>query len=104
MQFGRDVAARLLSMPERAHWRDCALQKDKEIIQAETFKKNFKVQMNSMWNNGGYDAGLIITLVFSRIARRPGFFLYGQDLHETYLIVSKSISHLYTVKYPGKIR
>ena len=43
LQFGRDVAARLLSMPERAHWRDCALPKPKEILQADIFKGAFKV-------------------------------------------------------------
>ncbi|CAN0441788.1 unnamed protein product, partial [Scytosiphon promiscuus] len=42
LQFGRDVAARLLSMPERAHWRDCALPKPKEILQADIFKEAFK--------------------------------------------------------------
>lgn len=44
LQFGRDVAARLLSMPERAHWRDCALPKAKEILQAEIFKEAFQVR------------------------------------------------------------
>lgn len=44
LQFGRDVAARLLSMPERAHWRDCALPKPKEILQADIFKEAFKVR------------------------------------------------------------
>ncbi|CAM9738389.1 unnamed protein product, partial [Discosporangium mesarthrocarpum] len=43
LQFGRDVAARLLSMPERAHWRDCALSKDREAAQADSFKDSFMV-------------------------------------------------------------
>ncbi|CAM9931391.1 unnamed protein product [Ectocarpus sp. 6 AP-2014] len=42
LQFGRDVAAKLLSMPERAHWRDCSLPKAKEILQADIFKEAFK--------------------------------------------------------------
>lgn len=44
LQFGRDVAARLLSMPERARWRDCVLPKPKEILQADIFKDAFKVR------------------------------------------------------------
>src|SRR5690242_18845349 len=27
LQFGRDIAARLLLMPERAHWKACAVSK-----------------------------------------------------------------------------
>ena len=30
LQFGRDVAARLLMMPGRAHWKACLLNKDSE--------------------------------------------------------------------------
>ncbi|CAM9534173.1 unnamed protein product [Chrysoparadoxa australica] len=42
LQFGRDVAASLLGMPERAHWKACAISKEQETDAAETFKEAFK--------------------------------------------------------------
>jgi Protein similar to CwfJ C-terminus 2 len=41
MQFGRDIAARLLLMPERAHWKACALSKADETVAADRFKAAF---------------------------------------------------------------
>ncbi|KAG6769985.1 hypothetical protein POTOM_025652 [Populus tomentosa] len=41
-QFGREVLAGLLNMPERADWRNCALGKDEETKMAEEFKKQFE--------------------------------------------------------------
>lgn len=41
-QFGRQVLAGLLNMPERADWRNCALGKDEETKMAEEFKKQFE--------------------------------------------------------------
>jgi hypothetical protein len=38
LQFGRDVAAKLLMMPERVHWKACTLPKEEETRLAESFK------------------------------------------------------------------
>ncbi|CAN1799228.1 Zinc finger CCCH domain-containing protein 64 [Linum perenne] len=41
-QFGREVLAGLLNMPDRADWRNCSLTKEEETIAVEEFKKGFK--------------------------------------------------------------
>jgi Protein similar to CwfJ C-terminus 2 len=41
LQFGRDVAARLLMMPDRAHWKACVLNKAEETELTSTFGTAF---------------------------------------------------------------
>ncbi|XP_038699803.1 zinc finger CCCH domain-containing protein 64 [Tripterygium wilfordii] len=41
-QFGREVLAGLLKMPDRADWRNCKLDKEEETKMAEDFKSRFK--------------------------------------------------------------
>lgn len=41
VQFGREVLAGLLNMPERADWRNCKLNKDEELQMVESFKQGF---------------------------------------------------------------
>lgn len=41
MQFGREVCAKLLGIPERGDWRVCKLSKDEEKAAAEKFKDDF---------------------------------------------------------------
>nr|XP_019708745.1 zinc finger CCCH domain-containing protein 59 isoform X2 [Elaeis guineensis] len=41
VQFGREVLAGLLSVPERADWKNCKLNKDEEVQIVESFKKGF---------------------------------------------------------------
>ncbi|CAK7352628.1 unnamed protein product [Dovyalis caffra] len=41
-QFGREVLAGLLNMPDRADWRNCTLGKEEETKMAEEFKKKFE--------------------------------------------------------------
>jgi len=40
-QFGREVLAGLLSMPDRADWRNCKLSKEEEIQMVDDFKHSF---------------------------------------------------------------
>ncbi|EKX45757.1 hypothetical protein GUITHDRAFT_108214 [Guillardia theta CCMP2712] len=42
LNFAREVVARLLGMPERADWKDCALSIEDEKRMAENFKKLFE--------------------------------------------------------------
>lgn len=42
VQFGREVLAGLLKMPDRADWRNCKLGKDEEVKVVEDFKSRFK--------------------------------------------------------------
>ena len=42
VQFGREVIARLLKVPERAHWKACVKSKEMETTIAESFKDKFK--------------------------------------------------------------
>ncbi|KAK9101307.1 hypothetical protein Scep_024737 [Stephania cephalantha] len=42
VQFGREVLAGLLGMPDRADWRACSVSKEEETQMAEDFKKRFK--------------------------------------------------------------
>lgn len=42
VQFGREVMAGLLKMPDRADWRNCKLSKDEEVKLVEAFKSQFK--------------------------------------------------------------
>ncbi|KAJ8750779.1 hypothetical protein K2173_015960 [Erythroxylum novogranatense] len=42
VQFGREVLAGLLNMPERADWRKCTLSKEEETKMTEEFKKRFE--------------------------------------------------------------
>ncbi|KAK9131157.1 hypothetical protein Sjap_011644 [Stephania japonica] len=42
VQFGREVLAGLLDMPDRADWRACSVSKEEETQMAEDFKKRFK--------------------------------------------------------------
>lgn len=42
LEFGRDVASRLLLAPEKAHWKTCSVSKKEEEAQAEKFKAVFK--------------------------------------------------------------
>eukprot|EP00250_Pteridium_aquilinum_P012486 c20756_g3_i1 orf=573-2408(-) len=42
VQFGREVCARVLGVPERSDWRACKLSKDEERAMAEKFKEDFK--------------------------------------------------------------
>uniref|UniRef100_A0A2P2JC73 Uncharacterized protein MANES_03G034200 n=2 Tax=Rhizophora mucronata TaxID=61149 RepID=A0A2P2JC73_RHIMU len=42
IQFGREVLAGLLKMPERADWRSCMLNKEEETKIAEEFKGRFE--------------------------------------------------------------
>ncbi|XP_021859400.1 zinc finger CCCH domain-containing protein 64 isoform X1 [Spinacia oleracea] len=42
VQFGREVMAGLLKMPDRADWRNCMLSKDEEVKVVEDFKSQFK--------------------------------------------------------------
>ncbi|XP_021715122.1 zinc finger CCCH domain-containing protein 64-like isoform X1 [Chenopodium quinoa] len=42
VQFGREVMAGLLKMPDRADWRNCKLSKDEEEKFVEDFKSRFK--------------------------------------------------------------
>jgi Protein similar to CwfJ C-terminus 2 len=41
LQFGRDVAARLLMMPDRAHWKACVLNKAEETELTSAFGNAF---------------------------------------------------------------
>ncbi|CAI0387273.1 unnamed protein product [Linum tenue] len=41
-QFGREVLAGLLNMPDRADWRNCSLSKEEETSAVEKFKEGFK--------------------------------------------------------------
>jgi Protein similar to CwfJ C-terminus 2 len=41
LQFGRDVAARLLMMPDRAHWKACVLNKAEETELTSNFNDAF---------------------------------------------------------------
>ncbi|KAJ1289440.1 hypothetical protein BS78_02G164100 [Paspalum vaginatum] len=41
-QFGREVLAGLLSMADRADWRNCKLSKEEEIQMVDDFKKGFR--------------------------------------------------------------
>ena len=42
LQFGRKVLAKLLSLESRLRWQDCSETTEKEIADAEAFKKNFQ--------------------------------------------------------------
>ncbi|CAO2841546.1 unnamed protein product [Amaranthus hypochondriacus] len=42
VQFGREVMAGLLKMPDKADWRNCKLSKDEEVKLVEDFKLQFK--------------------------------------------------------------
>eukprot|EP00262_Sarcandra_glabra_P004851 TRINITY_DN16090_c0_g1_i1.p1 TRINITY_DN16090_c0_g1~~TRINITY_DN16090_c0_g1_i1.p1 ORF type:complete len:435 (-),score=66.37 TRINITY_DN16090_c0_g1_i1:58-1362(-) len=42
VQFGREVLAGLLNMPDRVDWRNCKLSKEEEMQMAEGFKKRFE--------------------------------------------------------------
>ncbi|XP_077210605.1 cwfJ-like family protein / zinc finger (CCCH-type) family protein isoform X1 [Tasmannia lanceolata] len=42
VQFGREVLASLLNVPDRADWRNCKLSKEDETQMAEHFKKRFE--------------------------------------------------------------
>eukprot|EP00743_Colponemidia_sp_Colp-15_P006571 GILK01007080.1.p1 GENE.GILK01007080.1~~GILK01007080.1.p1 ORF type:complete len:636 (-),score=121.89 GILK01007080.1:14-1921(-) len=42
LQFGRDVAAHILGMPDRADWKACRISSDEEQKIASAFKKQFK--------------------------------------------------------------
>ncbi|GAB4853788.1 hypothetical protein Ancab_017982 [Ancistrocladus abbreviatus] len=42
VQFGREVLAGLLKMPEKADWRNCKLSKEEEVKLVEAFKNQFK--------------------------------------------------------------
>jgi len=41
-QFGREVLAGLLSMADRADWRNCKLSKEEEIKMVDDFKQGFQ--------------------------------------------------------------
>ncbi|WOL03010.1 zinc finger CCCH domain-containing protein 59 isoform X3 [Canna indica] len=41
VQFGREVMAGLLNMPDRADWRNCKVSKEDELQMVEEFKKGF---------------------------------------------------------------
>lgn len=42
LQFGREVSAKILGIPERSDWRICKVSKNEETEAAETFKKEFQ--------------------------------------------------------------
>ncbi|XP_010545352.1 PREDICTED: zinc finger CCCH domain-containing protein 64 [Tarenaya hassleriana] len=42
VQFGREVLAGLLKIPERADWKSCAVSQEEEAKSAEEFKKQFQ--------------------------------------------------------------
>ncbi|KAL9255044.1 Zinc finger CCCH domain-containing protein [Drosera capensis] len=44
VQFGREVVAGLLKMPEKADWRNCKLSKEEELKLVETFKSQFELE------------------------------------------------------------
>jgi hypothetical protein len=41
-QFGREVLAGLLSMADRADWRNCKVSKEEEIQMVDDFKQGFR--------------------------------------------------------------
>jgi hypothetical protein len=41
-QFGREVLAGLLKIPDRADWRNCKISQEEEAKLAEDFKKQFQ--------------------------------------------------------------
>ncbi|MCO5571469.1 hypothetical protein L7F22_025209 [Adiantum nelumboides] len=47
IQFGREVCAKILGVPERSDWRACKLSKDEERTMAERFKEDFSTLKNA---------------------------------------------------------
>ncbi|PIA43027.1 hypothetical protein AQUCO_02000462v1 [Aquilegia coerulea] len=43
VQFGREVLAGLLNVPDKADWKSCKLSKEEEMKMTEAFKKRFEI-------------------------------------------------------------